>query len=81
MSYIISIIAAALSAFTFVEVLGVHKIIKRFYNYPPGKRLKPLDCVFCMSFWMCILLLLLPDQCSNIIATILGSAYLASKIK
>jgi hypothetical protein len=81
MNYIITIIAAVLFAFTFVEVLGVHKVIKRFYNYAPGRRLKPLDCVTCMSFWMCILLLILPNECSNVVAALLGAAYLGGKIK
>jgi hypothetical protein len=81
MNYIITIIAAVLFAYTFVEVLGVHKVIKRFYNYAPGRRLKPFDCTTCMSFWMCILLLILPNECSTIIATLLGAAYLGGKIK
>jgi hypothetical protein len=81
MNYIISIIAAVLFAFTFVEVLGVHKVIKRFYNFAPGRRLKPLDCVTCMSFWSCIVLLILPDQCSTVVAALLGAAYLGGKIK
>ena len=81
MNYIITIIAAVLFAFTFVEVLGVHKVIKRFYNFAPGRRLKPLDCVTCMAFWACIVLLILPNQCSNVIATVLIAPYLASKIR
>jgi hypothetical protein len=81
MNYIITIIAAVLFAYTFVEVLGVHKVIKRFYNYPAGKRLKPLDCTMCMAFWLCIVFLLLPDVCSNVAATIFGAAYLGGKIK
>ena len=81
MSYIITIIAAVLFAFTFVEVLGVHKVIKRFYNYAPGRRLKPLDCVTCMSFWSCVVLLILPNQCSTVVAALFGAAYLGGKIK
>jgi hypothetical protein len=81
MNYIITVMAAVLFAFTFVEVLGVHKVIKRLYNFAPGRRLKPLDCVSCMSFWMCILLLILPNQCSIIIATLFGAAYLGGKIR
>jgi len=81
MNYIITIIAAVLFAYTFVEVLGVHKVIKRFYNYAPGRRLKPLDCVGCMSFWSCIALMILPEHYSTVIATLLGAAYLGGKIK
>jgi hypothetical protein len=81
MNYIITIIAAVLFAFTFVEVLGVHKVIKRFYNYAPSRRLKPLDCVTCMAFWSCFVLLILPNQCSTVVAALLGAAYLGGKIK
>jgi len=81
MNYIITIIAAVLFAFTFVEIIAVHKVIKRFYNFAPGRRLKPLDCVTCMAFWACIALLILPDQWSNVIAATLGAAYLGGKIR
>lgn len=81
MSYIITVIASVLFAYSFVEVLGVHKVIKRFYDYAPGRRLKPLDCVTCMAFWSCILLLILPHQCSIVIAAIFGAFYLGGKIR
>jgi hypothetical protein len=81
MSYIISIIAAVLFAHVFVDVLGIGKAIKRYYNYAPGKRLKPFDCTTCMAFWACIAFLLLPDVFSNVVATLFGAAYLGGKIK
>jgi hypothetical protein len=81
MSYIITIIAAVLFSYHFVVVAGIGKAIKRYYNYPAGKRLKPFDCTTCMAFWMCILLLILPNECSTIIATLFGAAYLGGKIR
>lgn len=81
MTYIITVIAAVTFSYYFVEVLALHKIIKRFYNYAPGKRLKPLDCVQCLSVWVCLLLLMLPDVITYFTATLFTAGYIGRKIK
>lgn len=81
MTYLITVIAAVTFSYYFVEVLAIHKVIKRFYNYAHGKRLKPLDCVQCLSVWVCILLLMLPDVFTYCTATLFTAGYIGRKIK
>jgi hypothetical protein len=81
MNIIITIFAAVMFSYYFVEVIGVHKVIKRFYNFAPGRRLKPLDCVQCLSVWVCLVLLMIPNEVSVWVAAMFTAGYIGRKIK
>ena len=81
MNIIITIFAAVMFSYYFVEVMGVHKVIKRFYNFAPGRRLKPLDCVQCLSVWVCLVLLMIPNEVSVWLAAMFTAGYIGRKIK
>jgi hypothetical protein len=81
MNTIITVLAAVTFSYYFVEVMAVYKIIKRFYDFAPGRRLKPLDCVSCLSVWSCLVLLILPNEVSVWIAALFTAGYIGRKIK
>lgn len=74
-------LAAFLFSYYFVNVAGFPAAIKKGFNFAPGKRLKPLDCVTCLSVWVSVILLLLPLEVSNVTAVLFGAGFLGVKIK
>jgi hypothetical protein len=45
------------------------------------QRLKPFDCMTCLSAWTALLLFILPPVYSEIAVVMFGAGYLGSKIK
>jgi hypothetical protein len=79
-------LAAFLFSYYFVNVAGFHLKIKALVwmitmQEKPPLRVKPFDCVTCLSVWICALLLLLPIEVSNIIACLFGAGFIGNKIK
>ena len=72
-------LAAFLFSYYFVTVAGIPAAIKRALKRPG--RMKPLDCVSCLSVWVCLLLLFLPRETSTIIACLFGAGFIGNKIK
>lgn len=77
----ISAIAAYLFAYYFVNVALIPSRLKTALKYPPGKRMKPFDCVTCLSVWVCLVLILLPEQVSSVTACLFLAGFLGVKIK
>jgi hypothetical protein len=46
-----------------------------------GARLKPFDCVTCLSVWVAAVLYFCPNVTSQILATLFGAGFLGNKIK
>lgn len=78
--YIIAI-AAFLFSYYFVNVVHFAEVFKRVFEFPPGKRLKPFDCVVCLSVWVAVILYFLPLEVSQFLAIAFGAGFLAIKIK
>lgn len=72
-------LAAFLFAYYFVTVAGIPSAIKRAIGHPG--RLKPWDCVSCLSVWVCLILLCVPREVSVIIACLFGAGFIGNKIK
>lgn len=78
---ITTILAAFFFAYYFVNVAKIAYIIKKVWGIPFEKRMKPFDCVTCLSVWVAVLLYFLPAEISVSIATIFGAGFLGQKIK
>jgi hypothetical protein len=72
-------IAAFVTAYYFVNVFIPP--VKRVLKILPGKRIKPFDCVQCLSVWIAIILYFLPIELSQAMAVIFGAGFLSIKIK
>ena len=59
MYLIILIIAAACSSYCLIEVVGLHMILKRLLRWKG--RIKPFDCLQCLTFWCFVLLYFVPS--------------------
>lgn len=77
----ITIIAAFFTAYYFVNVGMFHIALKRVFKYPYGKRMKPIDCVQCLSVWLAVILYCLPPVYSVALAVFFGAGFLGTKIK
>jgi hypothetical protein len=78
----ITIIVASISfAYYFIEIAGIPHAIKRKLNYGRFQRLKPLDCLTCLSVWVAVILLFCPIIASQFIATVFLSGIIANNIK
>ena len=79
------ILLIALASFTFayyfVQIAGIPAWIKKKLNYPFGKRLKPLDCVTCLSVWIAVILFFTPVLIVKFIAVIFTAGFVGYKIK
>ena len=55
--------------------------IKKGFKMIPGSRIKPFDCVTCLSAWVAIVLYFLPMEVSEFIFVMFGAGFLGAKIK
>jgi hypothetical protein len=78
----LTIIVASISfAYYFIEIAGIPHAIKRKLNYGRFQRLKPLDCLTCVSVWVAVFLFFCPILTSQFLATIFLSGIIANYIK
>lgn len=77
----ITILAAFLFSYYFVNVAGIANAIKRGFNFAPGRRLKPFDCVTCLSVWTAIVLWFMPFGLVKFICVIFAAGFIGNKIK
>lgn len=77
----IQVLAAFLFSYYFVNVAMIPNAIKKGFKMPRGARLKPFDCVTCLSVWMAAVLYFCPDVTSQILTTLFGAGFLGNKIK
>ena len=75
------ILAAFFFAYYFVEVARIIYFIKKVWKIPFDKRMKPFDCVTCLSVWTAVLLYFLPIEVSQFICVIFAAGFLGQKIK
>lgn len=74
-------LAAFLFAYYFVNVAGVPQAIKKGFKMMPHQRIKPIDCVTCLSVWTAVILFMLPIQVTYFIGVTFGAGYLGLKMK
>jgi hypothetical protein len=74
-------LASFLFSYYFVNVAGIPSAIKKGFKFPIGKRLKPFDCVTCLSVWIAVILWFVPEVYVNFIATIFAAGFIGNKIK
>ena len=77
----IKLLAAFLFAYYFVNVAMLANFIKKYLKFPPYKRLKPLDCVTCLSVWFACVLYFLPIEVSQFITIAFGAGFIGTRIK
>ena len=77
----IIVLAAFFFAYYFVNVAKIMYVIKKVWGIPFEKRMKPFDCVTCLSVWCAVVLFFLPIGVSIFIATVFGAGFLGQKIK
>ena len=81
MDKLIIIIASISFSYYFIHIAGIPFWIKRKLNYGRFQRLKPLDCLTCLSVWVASILFFMPIIAPEFIATIFLSGIIANKIK
>jgi hypothetical protein len=77
----ITILAAWLFAYYFVKVAMLPNKIKELYNIPFSKRIKPLDCVTCLSVWSAAILYFIPIEVSQFLCITFGAGFIGQIIK
>ena len=77
----IKLLAAFLFAYYFVNVAMLANFIKKYLKFPPYKRLKPFDCVTCLSVWCGIVLYFLPIEVAQFITIAFGAGFIGTRIK
>jgi hypothetical protein len=73
------ILAAFLTAYYFVNVAMFHVPLKRALKRPG--RLKPFDCVTCLSVWFAVILYFLNIEVSYFLTIIFGAGFIGTQIK
>lgn len=77
----IKMLTAYFFAYYFVNVAGVPMAIKKGFKLPPHKRLKPFDCVTCLSVWTATAFYFIPDPIINFLFVAFGAGFIGQKIK
>ena len=73
--------AAFFFAYYFVNIAGIPSAIKKGFDLKPHNRIKPFDCVTCLSFWTAFALYFLPIEISNFILITFAAGFIGYKIK
>jgi hypothetical protein len=76
---LIKLLAAVSFAYYLVEVYGLGWKIKRMLKR--DGRVKPFDCLYCMSAWMGLLFYSLPTAAAEITLAMFGAALLSNYLK
>lgn len=80
-SYYLIPISAFLFAYYFVNVAGIPSAIKKGFGMMPHQRIKPFDCVTCLSVWTGLFLYFMPPELSNFFFVLFGAGFIGQKIK
>lgn len=78
---IIKLCSAFFFSYYFVEIAMIPGAIKKGFKMMPGSRIKPFDCVTCLSSWIAVVLYFLPMNVSEFLFVMFGAGFLGSKIK
>jgi len=81
MDKLIIIVASISFSYYFIHIAGISFWIKRKLNFTRFQRLKPLDCLTCLSVWISVILFFMPTIAPEFIATIFLSGIIANNIK
>lgn len=73
-------LAGFYTAYYFVNILQAPMRIKRAFKLDPIKRIKPFDCVQCLSVWLSISFYFLPIEVAAFFATIFFAGFIGSKV-
>ena len=76
-----NLLAGFLFSYYFVNIAGIPNAIKKGFSMKPHQRIKPLDCVTCLSVWSAVVMYFLTPEVSNFITIIFGAGFIGSKIK
>lgn len=79
--YFIISIAAFTFAYYFINVFNGHIILKRIFKIPLVNRLRPFDCIQCLTVWSALLFTFLPVHLVETIAVIFAAGFISIKIK
>ena len=74
----ITVIAAFVTAYYLVNVVMWHVPWQRALK---RQRVKPIDCVQCLSVWFAVILYFVPYEISLFLAVTFGAGFISTKIK
>ena len=77
----VQVLASFLFSYYFVNIAGFPNAIKKGFGLKPFQRLKPFDCVTCLSVWMAVVLYFINIEISIFLAIIFGAGFIGYKIK
>jgi len=72
------ILAAFLFSYYFIEIALFPNAIKRALKIPYTQRIKPFDCVTCLSVWIAVLLWFAPHYVTDFTATVFGAGFIGN---
>ena len=75
-----TILAAFLFAYYFVNIAMIPTAIKRGFKMHPGTRIKPFDCVSCLSAWTAAVLYFMPKDVVEFMCIMFGAGLLGNKL-
>ena len=81
MDKLIIIVASISFSYYFINITGIPSAIKFRLNFTRFQRLRPFDCLTCLSVWVAVILFFMPTIASEFIATIFLSGIIANNIK
>ena len=74
------ILSAVVFSYYFIIIAGIPKKIKHKLKYPFHKRLKPFDCLTCLSVWTSAFFYFLPHELIYFIAIIFTTGIIGNYI-
>jgi hypothetical protein len=75
------IAAAVMLMHFFIHIYGLPWKVKKWFKLPAAKRIKPLDCEYCLSFWLALLFMCIPVFYAQVVCTLFGAAFIGQYIK
>ena len=73
--------AGFLVAYYFVNVSGFHQVLKKLIKAHPQERVRPFDCVVCLSVWLAVILYFMPEEISQFLTIVFAAGFISTRIK
>ena len=75
------VLASFFFSYYFVYIAGFPQLIKKKFKIKWTTRIKPFDCVTCLSVWVAVILFFTPEIYAQFLAVTFGAGFLGNNIK
>ena len=75
------VLASFFLSYYFIYIAGFPQLVKKKLKIKWTTRIKPFDCVTCLSVWLAVILFFCPEVYSKFLAIVFGAGFIGNNVK